>query len=530
MKMLRACGALVGLWPVVGHADERIETIITSKALAAGSIDDTTWTNSDSRTTDITVKESGKRCPVAATAQPTCPDLFQSAPSDEVVALDSSGNPLYVARLQDGSAMGTLAWESSSGTLSVPGAPVGAAYLFVPKLGWSKHTVAAGGKVVVAPAAIAGSLNAREDECRGQAEQTAGCKVVLRMDPPAVGKFEPEWTLDFSGGEAAPNPASGRAFAGTAGGNGTFVPSAISCKSVLEDLGRQPAYCLDLTAGGQSRVALTDGPDTILRPDTAVTAVVIHVAGKSVEISADGTRGVFTPGVDQINLGQRTAGGTQDAGKGAVDQPTIAYSQSTFAPRTPGHMDITAKVDGTTFKVAELEIATTYASAIRIGVGVNSVVDGAWAAQKINGSDVAEIVQTSGAGTTMSPELVVGFAPFWFDKGGRQYVYPEAGRAAFLKKLAPYLGLGIAGLDTESTLKFELLHSVYLGGELEFVHHSSVAVAFALRQVDRLQAPYEVGDPFEGSTVPVSPTYLPGFAVIFNVSPEFLTFAQQYAK
>jgi hypothetical protein len=168
--------------------------------------------------------------------------------------------------------------------------------------------------------------------------------------------------------------------------------------------------------------------------------------------------------------------------------------------------------------VAEFVVPQPVGGAVRIGVAVGTVADTAFQGVLAPGSSTYEVTATTEG--RFSPELVVGFAPF-LEPQGRIYVDSKR------QRLAPYLGLGLVAADSagdETTLS--LLRSVYLGGEFEFMHSSSLALTAQLRRVHRLAEAYDVGGPVDSPAVPTVSGYELGGALVFNVSPEFLEFAR----
>lgn len=300
------------------------------------------------------------------------------------------------------------------------------------------------------------------------------------------------------------------------------------CEAVLADTDRlsinPDILCVDVTGSHVSE--LTNIRDRLLFPNRSLAVVVRHNATDALTVSVSGDRGYTDPVYDVPSMGQEKVASAQS--EDAKDTSTV-LTELSFAPRKPGKsVDVVIAKNGTTVRTSELEVVPVYIGAVRIGIAAGSAIDQTFGTAIAPGSDQTEIVVTSGATTTFQPELVVGFAPFLFTPRGRSYV--TARKAIDLKYVAPYLGLGVASLDAEATVKFSLLKSVYLGAEYEMGRYASIGVAAQLRQVTRLATPYEVGGSIDGTTVPTTTDYSPGIAFFFNVSPDFFRVVQPLAK
>lgn len=270
--------------------------------------------------------------------------------------------------------------------------------------------------------------------------------------------------------------------------------------------------CVDKSDGQQ--IKFIPEMDSYLAPNTRVELRVRVEPKQEVTAKMTGSRQLTAPSVEGY-----TAGGA-GLTSGDGDKAKLKFEVHTFifAPRKPGSSDLQITVGEKSTTVAEFEVATPIGGAIRVGVGVGTVADTAYQGILAPGSSTYEVVATTEG--RFSPELIVGFAPF-LEPQGRIYFDPRR------QRFAPYVGLGVVAADNkDSETTLSLLRSVYLGGEFEFMHSSSLALAMQLRRVSRLPDAYEVGGPAPGEEVPTVSGYQLGVALIFNVSPEFLEFSR----
>ena len=352
----------------------------------------------------------------------------------------------------------------------------------------------------VAPTLLAGCSSA------------APCALAVRVPD---GATEYGWSApDYTGGQAKviPQPENNKP-----DGDDAMTTDCDAEVRAQNALGVY-AVCYDIRSGGVKQA--DNISNQIILPNRSLRVIVLHLGTQKVGITVTGQRGTFEPGSDVPS----TAGSRGEGSVGTAERTSLE-----FGPRKPGtSVDVNISVGGTALVSTELEVATTYAGAVRLGVAAGTVVDASYEAITTPGSTQSEIVQTSGADQMLEPELVVAYAPFWFQPKGRSYLGETPALSA--DRFAPFLGLGVASLSSSSTVKFSLLHSVYLGAEYEFGRHSSIFVAAQARAVDRLPAGFEVGGPLSGSEVPTVRDWPIGFAFGYTFSPDFLKVAQPLAS
>ncbi len=268
----------------------------------------------------------------------------------------------------------------------------------------------------------------------------------------------------------------------------------------------------------------------ILPPNTPITVCVSHAGTIQVtDVSLSGTRGLFQARVADESGMKAELAATDDRAPARPPSPGLVGVR--LAPRKPGPADLTVTwregSDGPDrpFKVAEFEIAESIAGVVRVGIGIGTVGDPSYEAVTAPGADQPEIVDTTYG--IASPELVLGFAPFWLDAQGRMYEGPAA---ATRNRWAPYVGIGLVNVDTEGDTSLSLLQSLYLGMEYELIRSSSLAGAIMFRRVDRLAEPFQLGGPVTNTeSIGTQGGFLVGVSLVFNVSPEFVEIAKNGA-
>jgi hypothetical protein len=158
--------------------------------------------------------------------------------------------------------------------------------------------------------------------------------------------------------------------------------------------------------------------------------------------------------------------------------------------------------------------------AARFGFGAlfGDVVAKGYKAQSFAGSSQLEIMQTSNP--SLGWEAVVGFAPYLLDI----FACEGHGRShtgGCNMRFSPYFGIGIVG---QAATGIDSFKSLYLGAELEFAPSFSVAATAVWRSVDTLLPGYAVGSAVQAETQFMQSATALGFALVLNVSPDFLQF------
>ena len=260
---------------------------------------------------------------------------------------------------------------------------------------------------------------------------------------------------------------------------------------------------------------------------TSVLVMVRHPAGMGVQISMSGERGLTSlPIKDETGQGSTRARSKDEAPK--VTPPVI--TSHSFAPRKPGNADIRVQIfdnSGTPVfseELVEIIVEQTYAGALRIGISLvaGGALDRAYEARAVGGSGQAQVLLKDGS--TVQPELVVGFAPFIFEAlwgGGRGYSGNESKWRKILR-IAPYVGLGVL---TNSPNGIDGFKSFYFGAEWEPAPSFSVALTGVVRRVTRLSPGTEVGSAVADGNVPTQTQHDIGWGVVINVTPGFLRIA-----
>lgn len=278
--------------------------------------------------------------------------------------------------------------------------------------------------------------------------------------------------------------------------------------------------CVDATRPGQPpRAAPPMG--AILKPNTSLLVRLRCPGDGLCEASLGGQAG-FTQGtVDTV----RTRAASGESNKSEGDELPPQERTLVFLPRQPGVVQLSVTTSAGTRAVAEWVVPQPVSGAVRLGIAVGSVGDFTFSALTAPGSSTPEIIV--GNGGFGQPELVLGWAPF-LQRGGRLYEDPaRGGPLPGRHNLAPYFGLGVVAAGEDGEAAISLLRSAYLGLEWEPRRSTSLALTATVRRVDTLPEPLEVGGPAGGSTVTTVPRWMPGVAVVFNLSPEFFELAGQ---
>lgn len=278
--------------------------------------------------------------------------------------------------------------------------------------------------------------------------------------------------------------------------------------------------CVDRTRPGVAPV-LVPPTGTLLPPNTTVVVRLRCPAEGPCDAALGGSAGYTAGSVDRLSTTAASAGGQK-----SLDEDEAPPQERTelFAPRKPGIVQLTVTTAAGSEVVAEWVVPQPVGGAVRLGVSLGTVADLSFSAVTAPGSSTPEIVVDGGGWG--HPELVLGWAPF-LGREGRIYEDPSRpGVRPGRHNLAPYFGLGVLGLDGDAAA-LSLLSSAYLGVEWELRRSTSVALTAAVRRVDTLAWPFEVGGPADGDAVPTVSRWAPGLAVVFNLSPEFFEIARQ---
>ncbi len=251
-------------------------------------------------------------------------------------------------------------------------------------------------------------------------------------------------------------------------------------------------------AGG----ARTGSSPLHLRPDQHIVVVVAWEDGAAplVDVDVGGTPGVW-------------AGEIKERSE-KVDDRTRRVLTRAHRPRIPGSLEVTVTFKDAAKKtlgkvVQELLVRKEYVGAIRAGIGLyGSPLHVDYGTAKL-GSGSAEVVRTREFDAGF--EVVVAYA-LW---GEPRLVDELAGKPAF------YVGVGLGSAGASG---LGALGAVHLGVEVALNKDVSLAFVGSVRFGVRPAAGFEVGAPLpQGtSTVETTPVPLPGFGLVFNVSPDFM--------
>jgi hypothetical protein len=275
----------------------------------------------------------------------------------------------------------------------------------------------------------------------------------------------------------------------------------------------------------------TDVPSPIVEPSSFGLVVVRH-AEQLVVAFDSGSAALTLPGISQgvgqsgADTGPTTTKTKQPAG------PKYVCSTHQVPPHAPGPFQVKlkmvdpSKTAGNTLSERNLDVIVLqrYAGAFRAGVAaIFGAPDQKFEARTSPGSTQAEVVRTG-----YTPvELVLGYSIYFTGLcgPGRSY-FTKQGVATQDSHWGAYLGFGVVSVTSNS---IDYLKSLHLGIEYEFSPYFALAVTGVIRRVDELAAGAQVGGP-AGNTIPTQSSYVPGVAVVLNISPSFFRFTTQIVK
>jgi len=437
----------------------------------------------------------------------TCPRLFAATPGQAIqVKVGPAGSVRkanVVLRLGAPATSGPAKIDQDSTTLNFGTAYEGWEVAWFARECWHKAEVDADGTVTLSQphaAEIHGALADEDDEVLVYARDPAAADAIYLWEVSRAQAASPTATLPVS-------EAALQAFAG--------------CLAEAASPVRSQVVCIDLT-GTYSRAITVKPRSYVLRPNLATRVVVLHDQGEEIDVEMTGERGVEIPGllsmVDPEGL---------IAHSGRSETLTYGVTERPIAPRRPGNVDLVIKelLGGTTQTrmTVELTVQKAYHGAVRIGLGMQLAPrerDYVPVPTPGGGAYVAEA--TEEWAIPAAAELVLGYSIF-FNRGGRTYF---GHRRRAVDVLGLYVGFGV--LQSSESNPLALMRSYYVGLDIELNPHTSLVLAGGATLVQRLKAPLEVGGPIDPglSEVPTKMTAQPGFAIVINLSPEFLKVAR----
>jgi hypothetical protein len=357
---------------------------------------------------------------------------------------------------------------------------------FLPSAGrWSGADVARG------VAAVASDAIPPDTEVyfrpRNRGEVLVVVRVVVKTDPPRI----PDWPA------CAPNlPSHGWI---------TYVDAA------------NPASSLDVK-----------DPPGIVEPNVFGLIVVRHSEQLQPTFDSSVLAKLELPGIrDMVPQSGDTSKLGPNVKTRGVEPPKYICTTYRVAPRGAGGFTLTlGLIDPTkpTIPVGQRKldviVRQRFSGAFRAGIaGIFGAKDQKFEARAAPDGSQAEIVRTE-----QTPiELVLGHSIYFSGLGGGR------GRSYFAADGAPvqdshaglFLGFGAVSVGQAGV---DFLKSLHLGLEWEVSPYLAIAVTGVLRRVDELAAGAVVGGP-AGMTIPTQSHYVPGAAVVVNITPSFFRFA-----
>lgn len=241
----------------------------------------------------------------------------------------------------------------------------------------------------------------------------------------------------------------------------------------------------------------------------------------SIKITQIGTMGVTLP----RTLGAPGAAAAPPAPASLVAGPGTCNAYiKTFGARATG--DATVSITVTEKAAAgaapptptkhdfEAHVPKIYSGVFRLGVSAiyDRTLGDHYTTRQQPAGELHQIVNLGGSSGAI--EMVVGYAPF--------FTLRTFTDAKPYYRLSPYLGLGVLSSTSDGV---QWLRSVYLGVEFDLAQGCSVALTGVLRRSEDLADGLSLGDMVTKDTDVTRSTLSLGYGVVFNFTPEFLTFA-----
>lgn len=308
--------------------------------------------------------------------------------------------------------------------------------------------------------------------------------------------------------------------------------------------GGHELVCIDVDGSWASTTRVP--PDNVIRPNQGVLLVIRHAQRNKLKVSYGGTRGLTIPEVE-VQGGTELHAERLPSAPSPPEQSNLRVTTFPFPPRKAGSADIDLEIEDASASrgkavpyTVPLEVDQAFWGAVRLGIAGFYTINGgsSYEARLAPGSDQLQIYESASPGVGF--EIVVGFAPYLIDLhwGGRFYgsrwqlrdretVSGNDADLPYKRRsnayVAPYIGFGVVGTTGEEAIPFG---SLYLGWEVEFARHFSVAITYTMHRVTRLATGYEIGSPVDATTNFTSTGPGHGIAIVLNGSPSFLQFAR----
>ncbi|GEM_PF-3429475 len=259
---------------------------------------------------------------------------------------------------------------------------------------------------------------------------------------------------------------------------------------------KHPTVAMHHAGGSRS-----GGSPLHLRPDQTIVVVVAWEDGAAagVEIDVGGTPGVWAGEIRQRVVKAQ-----------GLERRLLSRAHT---PRLPGALDVTV-----TFKDAEAEtisatkqgllVRKEFVGALRVGLGIYGSPLHVTYGTAARGAGSAEVVRTREWDAGF--EIVVAYS-LW---GEPRLVDELPGKPGF------YVGVGLGSAGASG---LGALSAFHVGVEIALNKDVSLALVGSVRFGVRLADGFSVGSPLAaGTTVETTPIPLPGFGLVFNVSPDFM--------
>jgi hypothetical protein len=267
----------------------------------------------------------------------------------------------------------------------------------------------------------------------------------------------------------------------------------------------------------------------VVSPNKVGVLIVRHWDSDRVVFDGSGAPvALSTPATANSGTAQADDGKAKVATTPPPSLPTASVCEyKPVAPHAPGPFTVTVKItDGAdatkvlSARTIDLITEQRYSGAFRVGVaGILFADDQNFTAETFPNSPQAEIVRSS----KVPAELVIGYSQFFDGLGdGRSYIDRQ-----WYQRFGIYVGVGVLGFSTSS---IDFLKSMHVGFEFEISQSMSIALTAVGRRVNELADNIHVGAPVPSGGIPTQTGYVPGMAVILNITPSFFRFATSLAK
>jgi hypothetical protein len=311
----------------------------------------------------------------------------------------------------------------------------------------------------------------------------------------------------------------------------TALPEDVRTWCNKQGFDRFELVCFDASDGDGIRTVAVP-PATFVQPNVGVVVKVWQKRGTQPTVELDGVAGTRVAGkaptfaAISAGTGLSLLNVVEALRRTEPERNTVGTF--VLSPRVkPGPAKLTLTADASHRVEQTLVFTEKYSSAVRVGIGLafGGAVRPEYSTRVAPGS-ATQVIEESNAGDA-ALELVIGVAPFVFDRllyDGRSYDDPDQ---AHNWRLAPYLGFGALSADPSG---IEALKSLHAGLEIELSPGVSLAGTAVVRRVKVLRDGMREGSPTMDGEIPLTDTFGVGAALILNATPDVFRFTAGATK